>query len=806
MDPAEDMEHAPHRWLSGQVADHQVAQVLGPQILQRWQALLVSIVEEDDTPIITDTSSMPARPWTTNLHPSKYMEMLSTTDEGISNTVNRFRQQTMKAKILHQSRLRAVQTDYPEIIGQGRLQDMEIKPGRVLASAENHGTMPHTLPPPTSSQDHANQFQRWYPNRQTPPQDHATGMSMDYAGTDQPVRDLQTWHTGAFPHIPVPPDRTVPPPEERHHREDRSRSPLRNPGVHTMGMHVSSLQQLLDSLEPAVDAQSVTQHHDQGRLRPVLPVDQIEKVQPQWWRRPIRPELVHMLPPVEPHHWELQEDGTPVIRFFPNRMTFLPKQLVHKFPSLQQELQNSILMTWDQYKDDASTHVQMARYADSVDIPQPKPLHLRLRALLHEILSGTAAVHILQFTAIQFRMLVRKGTCPDLATMPNIYQLWHWGYIKFRSVNPELWMFTHNFADPRTMGRLEQTCTHFHRVWSAHVLPSTAGLVPLLPPIQDLCVVLHSTTPPFHQPMLAKYNTISGIMTMQAVSNIVFRKAHHDLQLHRTWPSIDSHTECLQGTNTFQIPDHWSTNIWTDTLQKLTHTTRWTPPSTPDIRTKLTIDHLHSDTLPTMVWTPRFALPLTSQQIHAVQVSTQAAHVLHRLWDPLIFTFADPCHTIDGFDAKRTSRPDLIGKFHRLSPGGQTPMLAIPASSVMETQLDWAWFQTTTASSSSFRWLSLPLAVIGHPRTHSVFWTHPKISGQIQRHQALHVHQTTWLAVSGTPTAFQEDPDIKQNQAQATPTQEEWTDFINQRQALLELQRRTTVDQEAGQHQWKYVK
>ena len=439
-------------------------------------------------------------------------------------------------------------------------------------------------------------------------------------------------------------------------------------------------------------------------------------------------------------------------------------------------------------------------------MPQPKPLHLRLRSLLHEILSGTAAVRILQFTAIQFRMLVRKGTCPDLATMPNLYQLWHWGYIKFRSVNPELWMFTHNFADPRTMGRLEQTCTHFHRVWSAHVLPSTAGLVPLLPPIQDLCVVLHSTAPPFHQPMLAKYNTISGIMTMQAVSNIVFRKAHHDLQLHRTWPSIDSHTGCDQGIDTFQIPDHWPTNIWTDTLQKLTHTTRWTPPSTPDIRTRLTINHLYSDILPNMIWTPRFALPLTSQQIHAVQVSTQAAHVLHRLWDPLIFTFTDPCHTIDGLDAKRTSRPDMIGRFHRLSSGGQTPMLAIPASSVIETQLDWAWFQSTTASNSPFRWLSLPLAVMEHPRTHSVFWIHRKTSGQVQRHQALHVHQTTWLVASGIPTAFQEDPDITQNQAQATPTQEEWTDFINQRQALLELQRCTTVDKEAGQHQWRYVK
>ncbi|CAE7196699.1 unnamed protein product [Symbiodinium natans] len=794
MDPAEDMEHALHRWLSGQVADHQVVQVLGPQILQRWQALLVSIVEESDTPIITDKSSMPTRPWTTNLHPSKYMEILGTNEEGLSNTVKRFRQQTMKAKILHQSRLRTVQSDYSEIIGPGRLHDVEIKPGRVLASSEAHETMPHTLPPPTSPQEHASQCQRWYPHRQAPPQDHATGMSMDYAGTDQPVRDLQTWHTGAFPHIPAPPDRTVPPPEEQHHREDRSRSPLRNPGVHTMGMHVSSLQQLLDSLEPAVDTQSVMQHHDQGRLLPVLPVDQIEKAQQQWWRRPIRPELVHMLPPVEPHHWELQEDGTPVIRFYPNRMTFLPKQLVHKFPSLQQELQNSVLMSWDQYK---PTHPHMSRWHATPTpstCPNPSPY------------TCDYVPFYMKSYQEPLQMLVRKGTCPDLATMPNLYQLWHWGYIKFRSVNPELWMFTHNFADPRTMGRLEQTCAHFHRVWSAHVLPSTAGLVPLLPPIQDLCVVLHSTAPPFHQPMLAKYNTISGIMTMQAVSNIVFRKAHHDLQLHRTWPSIDSHTGCDQGIDTFQIPDLWPTNIWTDTLQKLTHTTRWTPPSTPDIRTRLTVNHLYSDVLPNMIWTPRFALPLTSQQIHAVQVSTQAAHVLHRLWDPLIFTFTDPCHTIDGFDAKRTSRPDLIGKFHRLSSGGHTPMLAIPASSMIETQFDWAWFQSTTASNSPFRWLSLPLAVMEHPRMHSVFWIHRKTSGQVQRHQALHVHQTTWLVASGTPKAFQEDPDITQNQAQATPTQEEWTDFINQRQALLELQRCTTVDKEAGHHQWRYVK
>ena len=79
-----------------------------------------------------------------------------------------------------------------------------------------------------------------------------------------------------------------------------------------------------------------------------------------------------------------------------------------------------------------------------------------------------------------------------------------------------------------------------------------------------MCVVLHNTSPPLHQPMLAKYNTISGIMTMQAVSNIVFRTVHAEVQLHRTWPSIDATIENHERQITFQLEDDWPTNIWTE--------------------------------------------------------------------------------------------------------------------------------------------------------------------------------------------------------------------------------------------------
>ena len=547
------------------------------------------------------------------MHPTRYIDGIANQEDGLSQSINRFRHHTIRAKLLHQSRWRPLEMEYQQSLGTNHLTDVEILPGRQAQSAATVTTCPSTITPASTIQEHADQFQRRYPSRQAHPLDQATGMFTQANDENNPVRDLQTWHTGVFPHIPVPRDRQVPDHDEPL-RQDRSRSPLRNPGVHTRGTMVTSLQQIYDSLGQEVEPHTISQHHDHGHLLPVLPVDQLEPSQTPWWRRPIQPELLHMLPYVEPHHWEIQEDGTPVIRYYPNRMNFLPKQLVHKFPSIQQETQRSILMSWNEYINDPATHVQMLRHAESLNEHSKKSRRHQVKTLLRDILTGPSGIRILQFTAYQFRMMIRKGTNPDLTTMPNIYQLWHWGYIKFKSVNEELWIFTHNFADPQTMARLEQTCVHFHRIWASQVVPSTAGLVPILPRTQDLCVIVHNTNPPFHQPMVAKHNTISGIMTSQAVSNIVFRKVHADLQLHRTWPSVDSALQPEYEDDTFLIPEAWPTNIWTDTLQKLTNTSSWTAPLEADIRTKPTVDHIFHDVLPHMIWTPRFAIPLTPRQ------------------------------------------------------------------------------------------------------------------------------------------------------------------------------------------------
>ena len=345
MNSDEDIEHALHRWLAGHVPDHYVTQVFGPHMLQRWQAMLVSIVEESEIPIVHDETPLPPRPWSTNMHPTRYIDGIANQEDGLSQSINRFRQHTVRAKLLHQSRLRPLEMEYQHSIGMTHLADAEVLPGRRAQAAATITHSPKTIAPATTAQEHASQFLRRYPSRQAPPLDHATGMILQSNDEDNPVRDLQTWHTGTFPHIPVPPDRRVP-----HHGElpspDRSRSPLRNPGVHTRGTMATSLQQIYDSLGQEVDPQLTSQHHDHGHLLPVLPVDQLEPGQAPWWRRPIKPELLHMLPQVEPHHWELQEDGTPVIRYYPNRMNFLPKQLVHKFPSITQEAQRSVLMSW----------------------------------------------------------------------------------------------------------------------------------------------------------------------------------------------------------------------------------------------------------------------------------------------------------------------------------------------------------------------------------------------------------------------------------------------------------------------------
>ncbi|CAE7218533.1 unnamed protein product, partial [Symbiodinium natans] len=600
MNSDEDIEHALHRWLTGQVPDHYVTQVFGPHMLQRWQAMLVSIVEESDIPIVHDETTLQPRPWSTNMHPTRYIDGIANQEDGLSQSVNRFRQHTIRAKLLHQSRLRPLEMEYQHSLGMNYLTDVEITPGRQAQATTTANNCPRTIAPATTAQEHASQFHRWYPTRQAVPPDQATGMFMQPTDEHNPVRELQTWHTV----------------------------------------------------------------WDKKLIHNGLPNIMITVIFFQYYQLINLNQVKHHGGDVEPHQWELQEDGTPVIRYYPNRMNFLPKQLVHKFPSIIQETQRSILMSWNEYIDDP------------------------------DVMAGPSGLRILQFTAYQFRVLVRKGTNPDMTTMPNLYQLWHWGYIKFRSVNEELWIFTHNFADPQTMARLEQTCVQCHRLWTVQVMPSTAGLVPILPKTQDLCVAVHNTNPPFHQPMAAKYNTISGIMTSQAVSNIVFRKVHADVQLHRTWPSVDSAVQSDYDDDTFLLPDECPTNIWTDTLQKVTNTTSWTAPSESDIRTKLTVDHIFHDMLPHMVWTPRFAIPLTSQQTHAIQISTKAAHVLHRLWDPLIFTFADPCHASHGHDTGHSSQPRFTEKFYKIDTDGHIPMIAIPASSIKEAHADWAWFQS----------------------------------------------------------------------------------------------------------------
>ena len=204
--------------------------------------MLVSIVEESDIPVIQDEIPLQPRPWSTNMHPTRYIDGVANQEDGLSQSINRLRQHTMRAKLLHQSRLRPLEMEYQQSMGTNYLTDEEVLPGRRAQPAATMTANPGTIAPATTMQEHASQFQRWYPSRQSPPLDHATGMFMQAAEENNPVRDLQTWHTGAFPHIPVPPDRRVPdcgePP-----RRDRSRSPLRNRGVHTRGTMVTNLQQ-----------------------------------------------------------------------------------------------------------------------------------------------------------------------------------------------------------------------------------------------------------------------------------------------------------------------------------------------------------------------------------------------------------------------------------------------------------------------------------------------------------------------------------------------------------------------------------
>ena len=289
-------------------------------------------------------------------------------------------------------------------------------------------------------------------------------------------------------------------------------------------------------------------------------------------------------------------------------------------------------------------------------------------------------------------------------------------------------------------------------------------------------------------------------------SNITFRKVHADVQLHRTWPSVDAAVKSKQEHDTFLLSDDWPTNIWTDTLQKMTTTSPWTAPIESDIRTKLTIDHIFHDVIPHMIWTPRFAVPLTPQQLHAVQISTKAAHVLHRLWDPLLFTFADPCHSSQGHDTKHSSQPHLTEKFYKITNGEQVPVIAIPASSVREAHADWAWFQSHHQPQMPFRWLALPLSATNLARSHSVYWITHNEGGQVRRQHARHVHQPNWFTLDGVPTPFEQDPSLEPDQALPTPTQQEWEDFISHRRALLELQQRTTVDQQGVSHEWHYVR
>ncbi|CAE7245092.1 unnamed protein product, partial [Symbiodinium natans] len=149
-----DLEHALHRWLAGQVPDHYIVQVFGPRMLQKWQALLVSIVEESDVPAIPDESPPQPRPWTTNMHPARYIDGIATQEEGLSLSINRFRQQTMRAKLLHQSRLRPLEMEYQQSMGTNHLTDDEILPGQQARHDANVNTVPSTITPASTMQFH----------------------------------------------------------------------------------------------------------------------------------------------------------------------------------------------------------------------------------------------------------------------------------------------------------------------------------------------------------------------------------------------------------------------------------------------------------------------------------------------------------------------------------------------------------------------------------------------------------------------------------------------------------------------------
>ncbi|CAE7367477.1 unnamed protein product [Symbiodinium natans] len=648
------------------------------------------------------------------MHPTRYIDGIANQEDGLSQSINRFRHHTIRAKLLHQSRWRPLEMEYQQSLGTNHLTDVEILPGRQAQSAATVTTCPSTITPASTIQEHADQFQRRYPSRQAHPLDQATGMFTQANDENNPsFRTYQYHGTDKYPimmnlYVKIAPG----------HRSETPESTRVAPWSPACSRYTTAWDK-------------------------------------KWNHIRFRNTMITVIFSLFYQSTNLnREDGTPVIRYYPNRMNFLPKQLVHKFPSIQQETQRSILMSWNEYINDPATHVQMLRHAESLNEHSKKSRRHQVKTLLRDILTGPSGIRILQFTAYQFRMMIRKGTNPDLTTMPNIYQLWHWGYIKFKSVNEELWIFTHNFADPQTMARLEQTCVHFHRIWASQVVPSTAGLVPILPRTQDLCVIVHNTNPPFHQPMVAKHNTISGIMTSQAVSNIVFRKVHADLQLHRTWPSVDSALQPEYEDDTFLIPEAWPTNIWT-----------------------------------------------VCNSAHAT-----AAHVLHRLWDPLIFTFADPCHASYHQDTKHSSQPHLTEKFYKIDNEGHIPMIGIPASSIKEGRADWAWFQFQHEPRTPFRWLPIPLASTTLTRNHSVYWIKYHQREQVQRHHAQHIHQPSWFTLDGVFTPFQQDPPLEADQAVPTPTQQEWEEFIDHRRALLELQRCTTADRQDQSHEWHHVR
>ena len=147
--------------------------------------MLVSIVEESEIPVVHDETPLQPRPWSANMHPTRYIDGIANQEDGLSQSINRFRQHTIRAKLLHQSRLRPLEMEYQHSMGTNHL-------------TVSVTTCPSTIAPATTMQEHASQFQRWYPSRQAPPLDHATGMFMQPNEEDNPVRDLQTWHTALF--------------------------------------------------------------------------------------------------------------------------------------------------------------------------------------------------------------------------------------------------------------------------------------------------------------------------------------------------------------------------------------------------------------------------------------------------------------------------------------------------------------------------------------------------------------------------------------------------------------------------------